>query len=385
MHRRLKQSSWVAALLLLVTAAHVQAATYRPRSVISAKAAILVDTQTGKTLWEYNPDTPLPPASTTKVMTALLAMESGRLNDTFAVSDEAAAEPPTKVGLRSGWRMKLDDLVYALLLNSANDASVVIAEGLSGSVPEFARRMNAKARALGARNTHFANPNGLPNDEHYSSARDLATFFHHAMRDPRFAQVVNTKRGEIWPASGSRRRIALRNHNRLLGEYPIHVVGKTGWTRSARKCFVGQASSDGRELTFAILGSTDIWGDIKRLLSFGFDGTEPLEADPTALQMAAIPNGDVRGGGDKVESNDGRGGKYSVRLGTFSSLRSANKVKTSAKRKGYPARIVKVRHRRKSVYRVAVGQYDNRRDAQRAARELTNMHGNASAFIVSGR
>jgi len=378
-----RQSWWIVAIAIAVLSAGGEAAAYRPGSVINAKAAILIDNRTGKTLWEYNPDMPLPPASTTKVMTALLAVQSGRLDDTFQVSTNAAAEPPTKIGLRPGWRMKLDDLVYALLLNSANDASVVIAEGLAGSVPEFAHRMNAKARTLGARNTHFANPNGLPDEEHYSTARDLATFFHYAMRDPRFAEVVNTKRSEVSPAYGSHRRIALRNHNRLLGNYPIHVVGKTGWTRAARKCFVGEASIEDRQLTFAILGSTDLWGDIKRLLDYGFDGTQPLEADPTALQMASLP-AESRGGGDKVEPQT-YPGKYSVRLGTFSSLSRANQVKLSAKRKGYPATVVKLRHRRKSVYRVAVGQYDNRRDAQRAAHELSSMHSNISASIVAAR
>src|SRR5262249_46989093 len=155
--------------------------THQP--TITAKAAILIDNQTGEILWQRNPDLPLPPASTTKIVTALLALESGRLDDSLNVTPEAAQAPPSKISLRPGWRMRVRDLVYALLLNSANDAAVVIAEGLSGSVRSFAERMNWEARALGATNTHFVNPNGLPAADHYSTARDLATMFRRGMRN----------------------------------------------------------------------------------------------------------------------------------------------------------------------------------------------------------
>src|ERR1051325_9504581 len=121
----------------------------RGRQIVTAKAAILIDNQTGEVLWQRNPDLPLPPASTTKIVTALLALQSGRLDDTLSVTPEAAQAPPSKISLRPGWRMRLRDLVYAVLLNSANDAAVVIAEGLSGNVHDFAERMNAEARALG--------------------------------------------------------------------------------------------------------------------------------------------------------------------------------------------------------------------------------------------
>ena len=219
-----------------------------------------------------DPDLPLPPASTTKIVTALLALKSGRLDGSLSVTPEAAQAPPSKISLRPGWKMRVRDLTYAVLLNSANDASVVIAQGLAGSVPGFAERMNAEARQLGARNTHFVNPNGLPAANHYSTARDLATIFGHAIENPLFSAVVHTKTASVWPSEGSARRIALRNHNRLLGNYRIEVVGKTGWTIAAKKCFVGAARADGREMTFAVLGSRDLWGDLKRLLEFGFGG-----------------------------------------------------------------------------------------------------------------
>ena len=143
--------------------------------MVTAKAAILVDRQTGAILWQHNPDLPLPPASTTKVATSTLALKSGRLNEPFYVSSRAASEPPSKVQLRSGWSVRLRDLVYAVMLNSANDASVVIAEGMSGSVESFAADMTRHARAVGATNTNFVNPNGLPAEAHYSTAQKNLT------------------------------------------------------------------------------------------------------------------------------------------------------------------------------------------------------------------
>jgi D-alanyl-D-alanine carboxypeptidase len=167
--------------------------------VVTAKAAIVVDRETGVVLWQHNPDRALPPASTTKVVTAMLALESGRLDETFRVSPRAARQQASKIHLKSGWRMKLRDLVYAILLNSANDASVVIAEGLAGSVAKFAGQMNVYARSLGTTRSHFVNPNGLPARRHYSTVRDLARVFDHALDLPEFRRVIRRP-------SGARRR-----------------------------------------------------------------------------------------------------------------------------------------------------------------------------------
>lgn len=378
--------SWIVVAAIVLSTSSSHAAGPSGDSVLTARSAILIDDDSGAVLWEHNPDQPLPPASTTKIVTALLALQSGRLDESFSVSTEAATTPPSKISLRAGSRMRLNDLVYAVLLNSANDASVVIAEGLSGSVPAFARQMNAMARLLGARNTHFANPNGLPDDDHYSSARDLATMFRHAMRNPLFVRAVNTKSGEVWPTSGARRRIALHNHNRLLDNYRLHVVGKTGWTRAAKKCFVGSAEANGRVVSFAIMGSTDLWGDIKRLLEFGLEGADRPGTRPDELLMAAAPS-ESTGGGDEVArtkhlANDGQ---YSVRLGSFRSYQSADQVRSSMARRGYKARIEKIRERRGSIYRVAVGQYPDRRAAQTVARDIKSSHRNLNTAVVAQR
>jgi len=271
-------------VVLLLTAS--SAAAQEQGRVVTARSGILIDNQTGHVIWQRNPDLQLPPASTTKIVTAMVALESGRLDDSLWVSSDAALTPPSKISLRAGWRMRLRDLVYAVLLNSANDASVVIAEGLSGTVDEFANRMNRHARRLGAWNTHFVNPNGLPADNHYSTARDLATMFGRALDNPEFARIVATKTSAIMPAAGSSRVISLRNHNRLLDDYHIHVVGKTGWTRASKKCFVGAGTMDGRQILVAILGSTDMWGDLKALFAYGFQEESGPIIEP-ALRAAA--------------------------------------------------------------------------------------------------
>jgi serine-type D-Ala-D-Ala carboxypeptidase (penicillin-binding protein 5/6) len=238
---------------------------------VRAQAAIVMDAKTGEVLWSRRPDVARPPASTTKVMTALLAVESGRLDQSFTVSAAAQSRPATKIGLRQGQRMKLDDLLHAILLNSANDAAVVIAEGLGGSVAAFGRQMTNRARALGARNATFRNPHGLPQRGHVASARDLAIIFRYAMKEATIRRVLQTTSIRV-PVWGRRRvrHVSLRSHNRLLNGYKYRVIGKTGYTRAAGKCFVGSSRHGGREVVVALLGSTDLWGDLRRMFAWAF-------------------------------------------------------------------------------------------------------------------
>jgi len=365
-------------------AARTPAAVTYAHGVITAKAAILIDNQTGEILWQRNPDLPLPPASTTKIVTALLALQSGRLDDTLSVTPEAAQAPPSKISLRAGWKMRLRDLVYALLLNSANDAAVVIAEGLSGNVQDFAERMNAEARALGATNTHFVNPNGLPAANHYSTARDLATMFGRGMQNPIFERIVSTRTAAVSPTAGSFRRILLRNHNRLLGNYHIQVVGKTGWTIAAKKCFVGAAMADGRELVVAVLGSHDLWGDVKRLIEFGFRGTDPPIPEAAEVELASTGTPPAAGDDDAEEITGPQAAHtYVVRLGTFRQLKSAVRLKQVVGRSGYPTRIETVRHGRRRLYRVSVGSYSSLSAAQDAAVTLKKTHQQLTTLVVA--
>src|SRR5437899_12602670 len=181
----------------LILAAALAAPAYAAGPYITARAAIIIDAATGEVVWERKSTEPLPPASTTKVMTAILALESGRLDESFRVSEYAAETPPSGIHLRAGQRMRLRNLLYAVLLNSANDAAEVVAEGLAGSDDAFAARMNARARELGATTAHFANPHGLTAYGHVASARDLAILFRHGLGIPLFRAILETRSVQV--------------------------------------------------------------------------------------------------------------------------------------------------------------------------------------------
>src|SRR5437879_11845847 len=181
----------------LILAAALAAPAYAAGPAIPARAAIIIDAATGEVVWERNSTEPLPPASTTKVMTAILALESGRLDESFRVSENAAETPPSGIHLRAGQRMRLKNLLYAVLLNSANDAAEVVAEGLAGSEEVFAARMTARPRELGAGTAHFANPHGLTAPGHEASARDLALIFRHGLDVPLFREILETRSVQI--------------------------------------------------------------------------------------------------------------------------------------------------------------------------------------------
>jgi len=353
-----------------------------PAKTITARAGILIDRQTGTVLWQHNPDAPLPPASTTKVVTASLALQSNALDRNFPVSATAAAEPPSSIRLRTGWSLRLEDLVYSIMLNSANDASVVIAEGLSGSVPAFATRMNLHAYMLGARNTNFVNPNGLPAAGHVSSARDLALIFDHALENPRFRAVLKTSAKSIRPVRGSAKPIALRSKNRLLEDYRYKVIGKTGWTRAAKKCFVGSANNGGRELIFAILGADDMWGDLRRLIEFGFEGGTAPVPRSHGLQMASNRGSATNRAAGDAEDSAVRGGRHYVRVATFQAQSSATRLQRELSSVGFPARVFPATASGRRVYRVSVGGYPNRAAAARAQERLKRHRPNLQTLLV---
>jgi D-alanyl-D-alanine carboxypeptidase len=272
------------------------------------------------------------------VLTAYLALRSGRLASSLTVSRYAASMQPSKIGLKPGWSMNVNDLVYATLLNSANDASVVLAEGLAGSVPEFAQHMNQTAWRLGARNSHFVNPNGLNDDGHYSTVRDLTTIMRAALAVEPFEQILSTRETHITPEGGSRRNIVLRSHNRMLEDERTRVIGKTGFTRAAKKCFVGLAIQDNRSMLVALLGSSDLWGDLRRMVDFAFDNPEDPSLDgggryrprPTDWQQAAASPPGL----PKV-----RGSRYHVQVASFRTRKEADRLRRKVVSLGYSARI----------------------------------------------
>jgi serine-type D-Ala-D-Ala carboxypeptidase (penicillin-binding protein 5/6) len=311
---------------------------------VTARAAIIMDAATGEVVWERDSTEPLPPASTTKVLTAIVALESGRLDESFRVSADAADTPPSKINLRAGQRMRLRNLLYAVLLNSANDAAEVVAEGLAGSDAEFAALMNARAREMGATSSHFVNPHGLTAPGHVATARDLAVIFRHGLKNPLFREILETRSVQVPIESSGVQWVSLHSHNRLLSGYTYTVIGKTGFTRPAKRCFVGAASHDGRELVIALLGARDLWSDAKRLFAYGFGGAQER---PTVVMAGIVPVPSLARrhrakpaaseGDDDDASADSRIARYAVRLGPYTSRRQAMATRSKLARRGYTA------------------------------------------------
>jgi D-alanyl-D-alanine carboxypeptidase len=242
--------------------------------------------------------------------------------------------------------MRLRNLLYAVLLNSANDAAAVVAEGLAGSEDAFAARMNSRARELGAATAHFANPHGLTAAGHVASARDLAVIFRHGLRLPLFRELLETRSVQVPVESSGVQWISLRSHNRLLSGYSYVVIGKTGYTRPARRCFVGAATHDGRELVIALLGARDLWSDAKRLFTYGFGGAAGAPERPQVVMAGMVPLPSLgrrarakaaSSEGDDETSADSRIARYAVRLGPYPSRRAALATRSKLARRGYTA------------------------------------------------
>lgn len=230
---------------------------------LTARAALVLD-HTGKILYAKNIDAKLPPASTTKVLTVLTALEHAHLNEVVKISKNAANTPPSALGVKPGEYYTVRELLYAAMLRSANDACVALAEHIAGSEEKFAILMNRKARMLGAMDSHFVNPHGLPDDRHVSTVQDLALIMNAAMRNPDFVQIAATKRIELeW--KGHHESRVLVNKNKLLTQYETPVIGKTGFTNAAKLCYVGVVQSE-QPITFVFLGANQLWPEARRMV-----------------------------------------------------------------------------------------------------------------------
>jgi len=252
---------------------------------LTAPSAILVEVGcNGQVLYEYQARQEREPASTTKIMTAILALELGQLDMPLKASEYAATTPGTTIYLTTGETLKLGDLVKGALINSGNDAATAIAEGLAGSEATFAWLMNRKARLLGAYHTNFKNPHGLSEPGHYSSAYDLALMARYALRNPFFRRLVATREEQIPAPDGVR---FLYNTNRLLDSYPGCDGIKTGTTVAAGQCLVASATRGGRQLISVVLGSSGRYSDTRALLDYGFNNfySETAPAGETIGQV----------------------------------------------------------------------------------------------------
>ncbi len=235
----------------------------------------------GEPTWARHGTMPLPPASLTKIMTALLAIESRRLEEPVTISADAAGETGSRLGLKVGDRLKAADLVAATLLMSANDACHAVADHLAGSEARFVVLMNERAATMGLRRTHFANACGHDQPEHVSTARDLATLAQTAMNHPTFAAWAGTVRATIATTDGSR-RFTLENKNELIGRYPGAVGVKSGFTAKAGKCVAAAAERDGRRVLLVLLNAPDRWWTAVAMLDRAFASTSVSRAGALA-------------------------------------------------------------------------------------------------------
>jgi D-alanyl-D-alanine carboxypeptidase len=298
---------WFAVGLVVATAFDVpDADAARKRRVrraahpawLEARSAIVLDTHTGEALFERQPDTHMYPASTTKVLTAIVAIESGQLDDTVIIQASDVRVSPSIVGLRVGERIALRDLVYGLMLRSGNDAALAIARHIGrGDRAGFYAKMNMRAREIGCTDSHFCNPHGLPDRNHYTTARDLGRIMCHAMKNAEFRKITGTQRHI---ASSSKCTRTFYNKNKLLRLYPGATGGKPGYTRAAQQTLVAAAKRRDRELVVVCLHSVGraLWSDAAHLLDFGFDrigaradaAVDVDGADPRALaSLLAAP------------------------------------------------------------------------------------------------
>lgn len=241
---------------------------------ITASAAVLMDARTGQVLYDKNMHQKRPQASTTKIITAILALESGKLDQVVEVSPRAASVGESSIHLQPQEKLTLEELLYGAMLRSGNDACVAIAEHIAGTERNFVKLMNYYAKLLGGQNTHFTNPHGLPAENHYSSAYDLALFTRYAMKNPKFRDIVKTRYKKI-RGPGKYERY-LRNTNKLLWSYTWTDGVKTGTTNAAGCCLVASASVNGRPLISVVLHSTDRYGDTIKLLEYGFKNFDEI-------------------------------------------------------------------------------------------------------------
>ncbi|WP_338451749.1 D-alanyl-D-alanine carboxypeptidase family protein [Niallia oryzisoli] len=241
----------------------------------SASSAVLMEQQSGRVLYEKKAHQVSRIASITKIMTAILAIESGKLNESVTVSEKAVRAEGSSIYLKPGEKIKLEDLVYGLMLRSGNDAAVAIAEHVGGSLDGFVYLMNQKAAEIGMENTHFANPHGLDDHEdHYSTAYDMALLTRYAMSNDTYKKISGTKVHRAPNPTESWDRV-WKNKNRLLTElYEYTTGGKTGYTKRAKRTLVSTASKDGLDLIAVTLNGPDDWNDHINMYENGFQHYE---------------------------------------------------------------------------------------------------------------
>lgn len=254
---------------------------------ISANAACLIEAESGKVLYSKNAEKRLPMASTTKIMTAIIALESGMaLDKLITVPKEAVGIEGSSLYLRDGEKITFEALLYGLLLSSANDAATAIAIAVSGSVDKFVALMNKKATALGLSNTHFTNPHGLNEKEHYTTAYDLARLMAYCVKNRMFVTISGCNK-RVFKVDETLSRV-MTNHNRLLRADIGVIAGKTGFTKASGRCLVTCAENENLRLIAVTLNAPNDWQDHTNLYKFGFSNYQRLVFDIISLKIPVI-------------------------------------------------------------------------------------------------
>ncbi len=271
-------------LLFPLAPVYARAGTDAPET--GASGAVLIEAGTRMVLMDKQAHKKLPMASTTKVMTALVALESCQIEEMVEVPSEAYGAEGSSMYLQKGEQLSMRDLLYGLMLVSGNDAAITIAVHVGGSVEGFAAMMNAKARALGALNTNFVTPNGLPNEAHYTTAYDLALICAAAMEHETFREIVSTTYHRTTTGQVVR---SMKNKNKILWEYEGGSGIKTGFTKSAGKCLVFSATRNGMTLIGVVLNCPAMFEDAKAMLDYGFENYELVSVLKQGAPAARIP------------------------------------------------------------------------------------------------
>ncbi len=242
---------------------------------INSLSAVLIDTSTGRVLWGKDYEKPMAMASTTKIMTAIIALENCNIKDTVTVSKNATLAPKVKMNLKENEEITLEQLLYALLMQSSNDAAIAIAEYVSGDVNTFCKKMTEKAKELGCKDTYFETPNGLDKGNHHSTAYDMALIGAYAIKNDEFIRISNTKSVSF---TTNKNTYNINNKNQLLDSYNGAIGIKTGFTGKAGHCFVGAAKRGDITFVSVVLasgwgqsGKAKKWSDTKKILDYGFE------------------------------------------------------------------------------------------------------------------
>ena len=260
---------------------------------ISAETAVLIDAFSGKVLYDRRMDAHMYPASTTKILTALLAVEETDPEEDVTVSENASKQEGSSIYLTPGEKISMKDLLYGMMLRSGNDAATAVAEAMAGDTETFAEIMNERAASLGLENSHFVNPSGLQDENHYSSAYDLAMITRQALQNDLFREIVSSRTYQA-EREGADAYKYFYSKNKTVFQYEGATGVKIGYTTAAGRCLVASAERDGTELIAVVLNDHDWFEDAYRLLDYGFEAFErvTIARGETPLISAAVMEGD---------------------------------------------------------------------------------------------